>query len=143
MSYMQGGDTKSSLPVETSPRRISGQSIARRKMTKVERAFLATDIIEGRLRLDDVPITQLSRLLNVSAAYIHHALNVSAEERAAIEYGMRPLKLPQTKALPAPAPSLVAQWDPAAPDDQRSFARERGLVVVAAKPFPWSERPAA
>ena len=77
----------------TSARCFSGASLAQiaRRMTPVERAVLAADIIDGKVVLQGLTAKSVAHLVGTNQSYMFAALRATPVQRAAILAGTRPL----------------------------------------------------
>jgi hypothetical protein len=69
-------------------------------LSAAERAFIASDLVDGRLQLVKPTLTAAAHLARTNVTYVQAALK-RQDERALIEAGIRPLALPLQPALPA------------------------------------------
>jgi hypothetical protein len=84
------------------PRLVTGQWLARAKLTLVERAYHASDLFTGAAQLVQPTVLQSAGLARVSASYVHAAIR-RPNDRLLVESGAVPLVPPMMpKALPAP-----------------------------------------
>jgi len=76
-----------------SRRTISGAGLSqlRRRMTAVERAVLAAEIIDGRVILQGLTTRTVADLTGSNLAYVHAALSLSVNEREQVLNGTRSL----------------------------------------------------
>jgi hypothetical protein len=81
------------------PRPVTGRYLAHAKLSAAQRAFIASDLIDGRLQLVKPTLTAAAHLARSNTAYVQAALK-RQDERALIEAGVRPLALPPQPALP-------------------------------------------
>ena len=65
---------------------LSGRGIVHRQLNKRQRAVIAANLVDGLIRLQP-SVVQAAAMLRVSPVYVHLALKLSAEKRAAIEAG--------------------------------------------------------
>ena len=89
----------------TAPRPVTGRWLAHAKLSAVERAFIGSDLVDGRLQLVKPTLTAAAHLARTNTSYVQWALQRQAE-RLAIEAGAVPLVPAQRPALP---PSISAQ----------------------------------
>ena len=82
------------------PRPVTGRYLAHAKLSAAERAFIASDLVDGRLQLVKPTLTAAAHLARTNVTYVQAALK-RQDERALIEAGVRPLALPLQPALPA------------------------------------------
>jgi hypothetical protein len=83
----------------------TGQWLAHNRLSRVERAFLAADLVTGACQLVEPTVAQAARLARVSNTYVHWAIH-RLSERKLITDGAIPLMpyLPASQlALPRPA----------------------------------------
>ncbi len=76
---------------------FTGRYLARQKFNRVERAFLAADLVNGTADLIKPTVLQAAALARVNVPYVHWAIRW-AENRVAIlagELPLVPLRLPQ------------------------------------------------
>jgi hypothetical protein len=62
-------------PTATAVRRVTGQFLAKNRLSKRGRAQLAADIIAGKVMVSDFTIKQLAALCRVSRPYVTAARN--------------------------------------------------------------------
>jgi hypothetical protein len=77
---------------------LSGRYLAHAKTNRVERAFLAADLVSGRADLVAPTITQAAVLARVNPTYVHWAIRREENRIAILAGGMPlvpPLRLPQ------------------------------------------------
>ena len=88
----------------TARRAISGAGLSqvRRRMSAVERAVLAADILDGRVVLQGLTAKAVSELVGANLSYVHRAVLLTPEQRIAVVRGDRPLITPAPRAA-APA----------------------------------------
>ena len=84
----------------TASRPVTGRWLAHAKLSAVERAFIGSDLVDGRLQLVRPTLTAAAHLARTNVTYVQAALK-RQDERALIEAGIRPLALPLQPALPA------------------------------------------
>ena len=89
----------------TAFRPVTGRWLAHAKLTAVERAFIGSDLVDGRLQLVKPTLRAAAHLARTNECYVQWALQRQAE-RLAIEAGAMPLVPTQRPALP---PSTSAQ----------------------------------
>jgi hypothetical protein len=80
-------------------RPVTGRYLAHAKLSAAERAFIASDLVDGRLQLVKPTLTAAAHLARTNVTYVQAALK-RQDERALIEAGVRPLALPLQPALP-------------------------------------------
>ena len=86
-------------------RPVTGRWLAHAKLSAVERAFIGSDLVDGRLQLVKPTLRAAAHLARTNECYVQWALQRQAE-RLAIESGAVPLVPAQRPALP---PSTSAQ----------------------------------
>ena len=69
------------------PRTVTGRWLAHAKLTATERAFLAADIVAGRVVVVNPTLKQAACQAGVSAVYAAAARDATPAEREAIESG--------------------------------------------------------
>ena len=86
----------------TSARCFSGASLAQiaRRMTPVERAVLAADIIDGKVVLQGLTAKSVAHLVGTNQSYMFAALRATPVQRAAILAGTRPLMPACARSMP-------------------------------------------
>jgi hypothetical protein len=91
-----------------SARCVTGASLAQIawRMTPIERAVLAADIIDGKVVLQGLTAKSVAHLVGTNQSYMFAALRASPEQRAKILAGTRPLM--PTRARPVPSPAAFA-----------------------------------
>jgi hypothetical protein len=109
---------------------MSGRSVAQNKRGAVGRAFMAAELVTGRVRLSRLTATQAALILKVNRTYVHAALAVGDDptKRAAILRGYEPLVAP---AAPKPVPETLGQHlARSTPTERAAAAREIGVGTV-------------
>ena len=81
-------------------RPVTGRWLAHAKLSAAERAFVTSDLVEGRIRLVRPTLTAAAHLARTNTTYVQWALQRQAE-RLAIEAGAMPLVPAQRPALPS------------------------------------------
>ena len=84
----------------TASRPVTGRWLAHAKLSAVERAFIGSDLVDGRLQLVRPTLTAAAHLARTNTTYVQWALQRQAE-RLAIEAGTMPLVPAQRLALPS------------------------------------------
>jgi hypothetical protein len=69
-------------------------------MSAAQRAVLTADIVDGRA------VKAVAALTDTSAAYVHSALKLTAEQRGEVYRGVRPLVSPRTRTA-----ARATGWD--------------------------------
>jgi len=88
---------------------IKGKGLAHRGMRPGARAILAVEIMEGTVRLDDLSVQQLSRLLGVGTTSIKNARRLTQSERAAVKDGRaRITDFAPPRTLPDPKKQIAS-----------------------------------
>ena len=82
------------------PRPVTGRYLAHAKLSAAERAFIASDLVDGRLQLVKPTLTAAAHLARTNTTYVQWALQRQAE-RLAIEAGTRGGVPAQRPALPS------------------------------------------
>jgi hypothetical protein len=93
-------------PTATAVRRVTGQHLAKVRLSKRDRAQLAADVLAGRVVITDFTIKQLAMLCRVSARYVSAARNRACRP----DYATR----------------LARAWQVADPDQRIQFIRRAG-----------------
>jgi hypothetical protein len=94
----------------------TGRWLAHNKLSLIERAFVAAELVTGECQLVQPTMTQAARLARVNVCYAHYAVQRQAE-RELIEHGACPLVPSPLRVLPKPTePTLpVPSTAPATP----------------------------
>jgi hypothetical protein len=79
------------VTVKVPPREVTGRYLAHNRLTPVERAFLAADIVTGRAKVVDHTATQVMEMAGTNATYMAAASKLSPSEGKLVEAGVRPL----------------------------------------------------
>jgi hypothetical protein len=85
------------------PRLVTGRYLAHARLSPAERAFIGSDLVDGRVQLVRPTLTAAAHLCRTNTSYVQWALQ-RQEERLAIEAGAMPLVPAQRPALPPPSP---------------------------------------
>jgi hypothetical protein len=127
------------------PRSVTGQNIARKPRSAGARAFLAADLIRGKVVLEKPTIGQACAIAKVSYLYVKAALEATPTERLQVERGQRsfgnlyaakmgpsssvsvvpasPISLTAPALPPAPAPVNWADaWEAMSDAERQSWA---------------------
>ena len=115
-------NTATPTVVAVPPQPVTGRYLAHARLSRVERAFLASDLISGDKRLVRPTIRQAATLVGVNATYAWWA-GKQQDNRFDIENGYLPL-------VPARVKALVS--DPEIVDFVRSVGIERVLEAACA-----------
>jgi hypothetical protein len=94
------------------PPRVTGQFLARCRLSKWQRARLAAHIIDGKLVVTDLTDKQIAALCGVSVTYAYAVNRKGARHK------------------PDPAERLTRSWDLANPEQRVAFARAAGAERV-------------
>jgi len=106
---------------------VSGRRVAHFKRTTPERAFIAADLVRGRIRLAAPTVGQAALLLKVCPAYVQAALRADADKRYSVLSGYEPLIRTKPKAKPE---TLAARLARATPAERAAAAREVGVGAI-------------
>jgi hypothetical protein len=101
-------------PSASPPRRITGQSLARRHLSKWQRARIAADIIDGKADIADLTHGQIAVLCGVSLNYAYKVRSNGARHRPKRDLAQR----------------LTQVWGLANPRQRIEFARAVGPEQV-------------
>jgi hypothetical protein len=115
-------------------RAISGASLAQiaRRMTPVERAVLAADVVDGRILIQGLTAKSVAHLVGTNQSYMFAALRLSPEHRQAVLNGTRPLVPPRARRQPAAAIDWGAVGDDELVEAVRQIGVDRALNAAAA-----------
>jgi hypothetical protein len=88
------------------PRYVSGASLAHfvRRMTPVQRAVLAVEILEGRVIVQALTVKTVATLVGTSLSSVYAALRCTPDRRVEVVCGRRPLQ-------PTRAPVVTVEED--------------------------------
>jgi hypothetical protein len=70
-------------------------------LTKAQRALIGAAILEGAIRLQDLPRRIVAQLVDCSVSYLAAAQRLAPQQREAVNHGHRPLISP-----PLPKPRI-------------------------------------
>jgi hypothetical protein len=86
----------------TSIRLISARSLSHKRLTKAQRALIGAAIVEGTVRLQDLPLRIVAQLVDCSVTYLIAAQRLAPAQRTAVNTGQRPLISPPSHRLSKP-----------------------------------------
>jgi len=94
-------------PVTTSRPSVDPHSLAHKQLSKVMRAILGAEILDGRVLLMNPTVTMVVQATGVSASLINAARRLSPKQRQDAARGLRPLV--EHRAAPTPVQRSVEQ----------------------------------
>jgi hypothetical protein len=107
---------------------LHGRRVAHIKRNARQRAFLAADLVGGRVRLTGLTVGQAAALLKVSPTYVEAAIKATDDGcRLKVLRGYRPLVLSKPKKTPE---TLAARLARATPAERAAAAREVGVGAI-------------
>ncbi len=91
----------------------TGTELARKRLSSIQRAFLAADLALGRLIVVKLTVAQAATLAESNVIYARAALRTGPNERALIEAGRKALIVPSSVVLDriVAAAGTEAVWD--------------------------------